>query len=457
MKKIFSLILALTLFLVSAPLSVFAETLPAETTEAAEAESISQMELDAQGVYLINLETETVLYSKAENARMFPASLTKLMTALVVLREDCNLKEETITVTSLSMFDEIIRRRGVHMGLKNGETFTVYDLLAGLIIESYCDAADLLAQHFGDGEISAFVQKMNQTAQSLGLKDSNFENAHGLHHANHYSSPRDMAVILRELLNYDVFREIITLRNYSIPATEHVAARKLNYTVNCYKENNKYYLPCFVGGKSGFTNQAGRCLATYSEQDGVSYVSVLIGANLDGNRKYPGNMAEIETNALLSYAYENYELKTVFKKGQKIASIPVEDSEKSIAVTSKKDVQALIRKGSEPVYEMTLPKSVSVEEIKDGKKIGSMHFTFNDVTVDQTHTLVFSWDGKPIETKSALAKGAEGAAKAVSGIFREDKVFLILFICLLLVTCLTLPILRFSHYLHRRKSHKPKH
>ena len=193
MKRILSLTLALILLL-SAPLSVFAEEDPAQK------DPIYDITLDSQGAYFINLETETVLYSKAENARMFPASLTKIMTAFVVLNECEDVKNETITITNLSMFDYIIKDRGVHMGLKVGETFTVYDLLAGLLIESCCDVADLLAVRFGDGDIPAFIQKMNATAKKLGMENTNFENAHGLHHSNHYSSPRDIAILLREAM-----------------------------------------------------------------------------------------------------------------------------------------------------------------------------------------------------------------------------------------------------------------
>ncbi len=446
MKRIFTLGLALILLLSCAPMSVYAEKDP-----------IYDISLDSQGAYLINLETETVLYSKAENARMFPASTTKIMTAMVVLQECENPKEETITVTSMSMFDYIIRARGVHMGLKKGETFTVYDLLAGLMIESYCDAADLLAEHFGDGEIDVFVEKMNAAAEKLGLENTHFENAHGLHHSNHYSSPRDMATILREAMKNETFREIISLRDYAIPATEKVGSRQLNYTVRSYIEGTKYYLPCYVGGKSGFTNSAGRCLATYSEQDGMTYVSVLFGANLDSNKSYSGNMSEVDTHMLMSYVYENFTLKTVFEKGQEVARLAVTDSQQTVPVTIAEDVTVLCRKDTEPAYQLDLPKEINAKEVKDGKTVGSLRFSFNAEEIEKSHPLSISWDGKPITTKSALEKGAEGAAKAITDIFTEDKIFVILFIVMLLVMFITLPLLRLAGYLHRQKSHKPKH
>ena len=462
-KRFFSLFFALILLLLCMPLSAFAEEAPENETqtpaaaEATKKDPIYDITLDSQGAYVINPETETVIYAKAENARMFPASMTKIMTTLVVLQECKTLKEETITITNLSMFDYIIKDRGVHMGLKVGETFTIYDLLAGLMIESFCDVGDLLAEHFGDGDISKFIQKMNDTAKKLGMENTNFENAHGLHSPNHYSSPRDIAILLREAMKNETFREIISLRGYSIPATSKCGPRKLEYTVRSFIEGTKNYLPCYVGGKSGFTNEAGRCLATYSEQDGVSYISVLCGANLDNNKKYPGNMAEIETNTLISYAYENFELKTVFEKGKEVTRLAVTDSEQTVSVKATEDIIGLLRKNTQPVFELDLPKEISAKEIKDGKNIGSLNLCFNSEPVEKSHRLSLSWDGKPITTKSALEKGAEGAAKAISNIFREDKVFVILFILLLFVIFITLPLLRFADYLHRRKMHKPKH
>lgn len=460
MKRIFTLTLAL-LLLFSAPMSVFAEEALPQTQPETEAVSgkdpIYDLSLDSQGAYVINLETETVLYSKAANARMFPASTTKIMTAMIVLQECENPKEESITVTNLSMFDYIIKDRGVHMGLKTGETFTVYDIVAGLMIKSYCDAADLLAEHFGDGEIKNFIAKMNDAAARLGLENTHFENAHGLHHPNHYSSPHDMSVILREAMKLDLFREIIALRDYSIPATEKVGERKLDHTVRSFNEGAKYYLPCYVGGKSGYTNEAGRCLATYSTQDGMSFVSILFGANLDKDKKYSGYMSEVDTNTLMSYIYENFQLKTVFEKGQEVARIAVTDSEQTVSVTANEEILAVTRKDAQPAYQLNLPEELAVKEVKDGKSVGTINFTFNSQPVEKSYPLSISWDGKPLTTKSALEKGAVGAAKAISDIFTEDKIFVILFILLLLVMIITPPLLRLADRLHRRKSHKPKH
>ncbi len=445
MKKIISLFLAALLLGFALPLSVFAEK-----------DAIYDLALDTQGVYVYNLETDTAIYEKAENARMFPASTTKIVTALVALENCKDPKEEMITVDDMTVFDYIIEEGGVHMELTRGETFTVYDLLVGLMMASYCDVAELLAIHFG-GTTEKFVDMMNQKAKSVGAENTNFENPHGLHHPNHYSSPRDIALLFEEALKNDAFREIISLRSYTLPETSRHQERSIRHTVSSYSDKNDFYLPCYVGGKSGFTNQAGRCLATFSEENGVSYISVLLGANMDNNRKYPGNMAQIETHTLLSYAYEHFDVKTVMKKGEKLGKILVTDSDKTLPVIAGEDIVTLVRDGAEPTYEVDIPKEISVTEMKKNKEVGSVRLFFNGEMAEGSYPALLSWDGTPIATKSAIEKGAESAAKAVSGIFKTDRVFVILFILLVLVIFICLPVFRATQTLHKKKSHRPKH
>ncbi len=445
MKRILSVILATLFVFFALPFSAFAEK-----------DAIYDLALDTQGVYLLNTETDTAIYEKAENARMFPASTTKIATALLVLENCKDPKKETVTVEDTSAFSYIIEDGGVNMELSRGETFTVYDLLVGMMISSFCDVADLLAMHIG-GDVSSFVEMMNEKAEKLGLENTHFENPHGLHDPNHYSSPKDIALLFSEALKSDLFREIISYRTYTIPATEHHGARSLRHTVGIYTETNDFYLDSYVGGKSGFTNQAGRCLATYSEKDGVSYISVLLGANMDGNRKYPGNMAQIETHTLLSYAYEHFDVVTVLKKGEVLGEISIIDSDKTLPVVAGEEIRTLIRDGADPTYRLDLPKEISVKELKTEKEIGKVQLYFNGEKAEGTYPILLSWDGTPITTKSAVEKGAESAAKAVSGIFSTDKVFVTLFILLLLVIFICLPAFRMMQHLHKKKSHRPKH
>ncbi|MBR2634052.1 MAG: D-alanyl-D-alanine carboxypeptidase [Clostridia bacterium] len=446
MKKLFTCILAVILLACACVIPVSAEK-----------DAIYDIALDSRGAYVYNLETGTAIYEKAADTRMRPASTTKIMTALVVLEECADPKNTVVTVPDTKMFQYIIDDGGVHMQLSKGEEFTAYDLLLGMMMNSYCDAAELLAWHFGGESVSAFMDKMNAKAAELGLKYTHFDNPHGLDGDTHYSTPREIAYILEAASEIDLFREIISTRDYTIPATSRHKARPLSYSVGIYYPSNKRHLDCFVGGKSGFTTAAGRCLATLSEKDGVSYISVFLGANKE-NKTYEGNMAQIETHTLISYAYANYEIKTLLEKGTPVGTIPVEGAEVSLPVVAGETIRVLARKGSDPSYQMTLLESLTVSQVKNEAEVGVARVYFNDEETGRIYPLLLLWDGVPVTTKSPLREETENVTEAVTGIFKQDKVFLTLLILLLAVIAVCIPAIKLTQIFSRRKyHHRPKH
>ncbi len=444
MKRFCSVFLALIL-LWSLALPVFAAK-----------DAIYDLTLDSQGVYVFNPETGTAIYEKAENSRMFPASTTKIMTALVVLESCSDPKNTAVTVPDTSLFSYIVEEKGVNMQLTQGETFTVYDLLMGLMVSSFCDAADLLAISVS-GSVPAFVERMNEKAASMKLENTHFENTHGLHNPNHYSSPKDIALILWEAAQIPLFREILSTREYTLPATGSHPNRALKHTVDIFRSGNPYFLSSYVGGKSGFTDQAGRCLAAWSEEDGVSYISVLLGANMEVGKHYSGNMAFQETHLLTSYAYENFEIQTLFDKGEEVAKLPVTNSETVLPVITGEEVRFLARKDQTPEYRFALPASLEAKSVSADTPVGELILTFNEEDSESRSPLFLQWDGTPVTTKSFLEKGAENAAEAVSGIFRTDKSFLILLILLIVMVAICIPAMLLTQHLHKKKSHIPKH
>ncbi|MBQ3865989.1 MAG: D-alanyl-D-alanine carboxypeptidase [Clostridia bacterium] len=250
LKRILPLILAI-LFL-----------LPAAVPAAAAKDPIYDIALDSQGVYLVNPETGTVLYEKNAELRMCPASITKVMTALVVLGRCDAIETAVVTVPDTALFAPIIEDGGVHMEMRAGEVFTVRDLLLGMLMNSFCDAAHLLAWHFGGQSVETFVELMNRRAEEIGMENTHFANAHGLNDPDHWSCPRDLAKMMEEAVKDPRFVELIRTRDGVIPATAYHKERKLTYTVSIFYPENEYYLDAFVGGKSGFTDEAGRCLAS---------------------------------------------------------------------------------------------------------------------------------------------------------------------------------------------------
>ena len=208
--------------------------------------------------------TGTVLYEKNADARMLVASTTKIMTALVVL-EHCAL-EEPVTVT---MQDAAVE--GSSMYLRPGEHYTVEDLLYGLLLASGNDAAAALAEHTA-GSIEGFAALMNDKCAQLGLQNTHFVNPHGLDDEEHYSSARDLALITAAAMENEAFRTIFSTEAHMVNGV-------------CYTNHNKLLdmdERC-TGGKTGYTEHAGRILVSTAESEGMSVICVTISAPDDWN------------------------------------------------------------------------------------------------------------------------------------------------------------------------------
>lgn len=208
--------------------------------------------------------------------KMYPASLTKMMTCLVAIEEIRNLNRE-ITLTQ-EMFAGLYEQNATQAGFQPGETVRVIDLLYGVILPSGAECCIALADTIAGSE-QGFVDLMNKKADKLGMDDTHFMNSTGLHDPEHYSTARDMAVLLEQGLKNETFREIIESPWHSTPGT------------NIHPDGITYYSTMFknlsdpsvtggkiMGGKTGYTGEAGHCLASFVEIEGVEYILVTAGA-----------------------------------------------------------------------------------------------------------------------------------------------------------------------------------
>lgn len=439
---------------------LFAAILAASLFSAAFAarDAIYDITLDSQGVYLINNETDTVLYRKEEDTPLAPAALTEIVTALCALEASSSPKTETVIVEDLSLFARIKSENGINMQADIGETFTVYDLCVAMLLGSYCDAAELLAWHTGGGSVEAFVERMNRKCADLGMKNTHFTNAHGLFSdPEHYSTAHDLAIALRAAMQNETFAELFALRSYKIPATRRNGPRKCETKLALFDPSDpELYCEGLAGAKGGFTDDAGRCLASYAERDGVSYTCVLMGANLDTARSYPGNMTVSETHDLYSYVYSHYDLKTLYRKGELVTTLPIKDSAQTAAVAAGETVRALVRVNDEWDQTVSLPEILSADEIQNGKVIGTMTIRFNDEK-QLSCPLVIRYNGEAIHVQTGAEKTWNSFAATVSGLLRTDRVFVVLLILLLVVIGGCIPAVKITQALHNRSSHLPKH
>lgn len=235
------------------------------------------LEEDADTKYAILIDTETheIIAYRDYNTRMYPASLTKVMTLIVAVENIENLSD-TVTITA-DMIDPMIDLHASRAGFVAGETPTLEQALYGTILPSGADAALAVAEYVAGSE-EAFVELMNAKAQEIGLQNTHFTNVVGLHDEMHYSTAEDMALVLEYAIQDDTCRKILSTYEYQIPPTE-FNPEGLLLTSTLFSRMTGTEMPGVViqGGKTGFTDQAGQCLGTFAEINGKTYIMVVAG------------------------------------------------------------------------------------------------------------------------------------------------------------------------------------
>lgn len=271
---------------------------------------------------LVDEKTDTVLYDKGSTERCYPASLTKVMTAIVVL-DNAELDEE-VTVEE-GDFDEVTPESSV-AGFKAGETLTVRDLLAGLLLPSGNDASYVLARYVGGGDWYAFVDMMNKRAAELGCTDTHFVNPCGLHDDDHYTTARDLVTMFEAALEYPDFKEIASCATWDLPATSENPARTLENTNLLLDPESPVYMDGIIGAsKTGSTIEGGKCLIVEANQGERSLVCVVLGAPMAGNSK--GITSNFyDAKALVEWGFGAWKTGEVVKQGDRLATVDVEFS-----------------------------------------------------------------------------------------------------------------------------------
>lgn len=223
-------------------------------------------EVDAPCAILWDITANRVVAAKGENTRVYPASVTKIMTLLVAV-ENITDFTDTFTMTYEILYP-LYRNEATIAGFLEGERVVVEDLLYGTILPSGADASHGLAEYVAGSE-EAFVQLMNEKAAALGLKDTHFVNTSGLHDKNHYTTAADMAVILRAAMNDAHCRQVLSTYQYTtVPTAEHPEGILLTSTLFSRMYGDEPDGAVIAAGKTGFTDQALHTLATYAEAEG---------------------------------------------------------------------------------------------------------------------------------------------------------------------------------------------
>ncbi len=349
----------------------------------------NQEDLDLFCTHAVLLDANhgEILYNMRANEKAYPASITKIMTALLVLEaiEYGQLSLDTqLTAGETRM--QSVTSSYVNGNIKLGEVLTVEELLYMTLLPSYADACNILAVAV-DGTIEDFVDHMNRKAAELGCQNTHFTNPVGIHNENHYSTPYDLALIMKACLEYDTYLEISQAPKHTVPATDMSGPREIyntNALVSTWNHSGYIYDKC-IAGKTGNTDEAGRCLIAAAEDNDEILISVIIGS---GPMPVPGEEDLKqghfrESKRLLEYGFNNFHRVTITKDSEPVGKVKVTMSRQADEVNVK--AQGSITK--------TLPKSMDVDDIetdvrlfadeveapvKEGQVMGVMTLSYND-------------------------------------------------------------------------------
>lgn len=391
-------------------------------------------DINCQAALLVDYNTGLPLYAKNEHQEMYPASLTKIMTALLVL--------EAVDSGKLSLTDSLTASRsamttgldedGSNAGIQEGEIMTVEQYLTCMLVVSANEACNVLAEAVS-GSVSAFVDAMNAKAQALGCENTHFVNASGLHDPQHYTSAWDLYLITRAAMEHEDFMRICDTGKAVIPATNLSEERTLhttNYLIDVWRSRG-YINADAHGIKTGSTDAAGHCLVSSAIRGSLHFVSVALGGERktleDGEiRTY----SFYDTNQLFKWAFENFSYQTVALETEEIQEVPVELSKTDhVTVHPAGDAEVLLPKALSPdLLERDVELQSSVDApVSAGQKLGTMTLSY-DGTTYATLDLVASFDVEASRLKTLL--------RSIQDFFSKTSVRVVGIIVLLLLILL---------------------
>ena len=378
--------------------------------------------IESDAAICMDGNTGAVLYGKNIEKQEYPASITKIMTVLLAL-ENGNL-DDTVTFSENAVYS--IEYGSAHLGLTEGEKLTLEQCLYGIMLASANEISNAVAEHIG-GSVEKFADMMNQKAEELGCANTHFVNPNGLHDDNHYTCAYDMALITQAAMKYDKFREIIHTQEYSYPETNLVKEKRYfaNHHGMLMDESRAY--DGFIGGKTGYTDEAWNTLVSTAERDGMLLISVVLHAN--GQDIEYGN-----TKTVLDYGYNNFKEVQINNLDQTVSDtevIGIEDAQEA-----EKIRQADLSEDPFTVAEtttVTLPNSVDASSLTrkmdfttdkmtyyyEDQALGSTSFSYTGEWEPETETSVQT----ELQTESETETEAGGLSQMIqNGAFADNKV-----------------------------------
>ncbi|WP_308856862.1 D-alanyl-D-alanine carboxypeptidase family protein [uncultured Oscillibacter sp.] len=394
-------LMALVVNLLAFPVSAAETSLPADP------------DIQAKAALLVDANTGNIVYAKNEHHELYPASLTKIMTALLVLEAvdsgKLSLDQQLTASDSITELDA----DGSSAGIKVGEVMTVEQLLYCMLVVSANEACVILAEAVS-GDVDTFVDAMNAKAQALGCENTHFVNPTGLHDSQHYTSAWDLYLITQEAMKHEDFMRICDTGDITLPATNLSEARSLhstNYLISVWRSRG-YYNTDAHGVKTGSTGAAGHCLVSSASKGSLSFISVMLGCeqlHLEGNEIR--TMSFYETNRLFDWAFDNFAYQTVLTSDEILKEVAVSLSKiDHVTVHPAEDVEVL------------LPKGLAAEDLERTITLKSDPVEAPISAGDVLGTVTLSYDGTDYATVDLLALNDVEASRILT-FWRDVKAF----------------------------------
>lgn len=334
----------------------------------------------SSGSVLMDASTGKVLIQKDMNKQLYPASTTKILTAIIAI-EKLDLSS-TLTASRSAVM--AIPSGYSNAGIKVGESLNVNDLLEMFLIHSANEVGYIFAEEISDN-IENFANLMNQKATELGCINTHFTNPSGIHDINHYSTAYDMALIARYCMKNETFRNIVNKKSCKFSATDlYPEERYFKNTNSLLDPSNRYYYEYAIGIKTGFTTQAKNCLIAGAQKNGIELIAVMLGAEATENGQ---SGRYIDAKNLFDFGFENYKVKQFLQEGTKIAEIKIKNATKETQTLNLLAKTSLSATFESSFNISSLNPSIKIEEnitapIAKDKILGKISYDIDGITYE---------------------------------------------------------------------------
>ena len=410
-KKIFSIIFIcfFTFLTVFAPIN-------------ASAYEITGIDITAKAGMLVSLDTGEILYENNIDKKVYPASITKIMTAVLMLESDKFNPKAKVKINKACL--DVVLGTGLSVSLlEEGEELTQLDLLYTVLLSSYGDCTYLAAEIFG-GSYENFVNMMNDKAKELGLTGTHYSNPVGLHEEETYTTARDTYVLTKYALQYDLFKTVTSASRYHFTTTKGTS-RTLSTTNFLIDKNTNYWYQYASGVKTGYTDVAGRCLVSTASYNGYNYMCIVFGCTNSPSKRYDF----LETADLYRWAFLNFSFKEVANSDEPVCEIPVELSNDTdfVSLYFKEPFVTILPNGADQstlvIKEKLVSDSVDAP-IKKGDVLGEAEIYYAEKLIGKVDLVA----GENVEKSTILS-----IIRSIKNFFASDYMKIVYIILIAIV------------------------